>query len=73
MQQESTSYSAQDRARLLVAQVRALAHTATILENRGDKDTYQKIVDLMIKLENEYYYAGHDLELYFTAKQEGAR
>lgn len=73
MHSETTSYSAQDRAHLLVAQIRALAHTATILENRGDKDTYQKIVDLMIELEDEYYYAGHDLELYFAAQQGGAR
>jgi len=70
---ETITDHAQDRAHLLVAQVRALANTATILERRGDKDTYQKIVDLMIKLEDEYYDAGHDLELYTLAKQGGAK
>ena len=73
MHRETTSYSDQDRARLLVTQVRNLALTATILESRGDKDTYQKIVDLMIKIEDEYYDAGYDMGLYFTAKQEGAK
>lgn len=64
---------AQDRARVVVAQVRALANAATIAENCGDKDTYQKIVDLMIKIEDDYYDAGHDMDAYAQAKTRGAK
>lgn len=60
---------AQHRAEVVVAQVRTLADTATLLERRvGMKDTYQQIVDLMIKIEDEYYDAGYDMELYALAK-----
>ena len=59
---------AQHRADVVVTQMRTLNTAADIARNFDDKDTYQHIVDLMIKIENAYYDAGYDMELYALAK-----
>ena len=64
---------AQHRADVLVTQMGTLNAAADIARNFGDVETYQHIVDLMIKLEDDYSDAGHDPDAYAQAKTRGAK
>ena len=62
-----------DHATYAVTRVRILNLAASVARDVGDEETYQHLVDLMIKIEDAYYDAGHDMELYLMAKTRGAK
>lgn len=62
-----------DHATYAATRVRILNLAASVARDVGDEETYQHLVDLMIKIEDAYYDAGHDMELYFMAKKRGAK
>ena len=64
---------AQHRADVLVAQMGTLNAAADIARSFGDEETYQHLADLMIKIEDAYYDAGHDMDAYAQAKTRGAK